>query len=34
MSQIVRILYSVDSDDCTYLVVHNDGGMNQQKYIT
>ena len=28
MSQIVRKLYSVESNYCTYLDVHDDGGMN------
>ena len=34
ISQIVRKLYSVESNKCTYLTVHNDGGNNQQNDVT
>ena len=32
--RIVRITYSVESNDCTYLDIHDDGGMNQRIDVT
>ena len=33
-SSIARKFYIVESNECTYLVVHNDGGMNRKNDVT
>ena len=34
ISQIVRKFYEIKSNDCTYLIVQDNGGMNQQNDVT
>ena len=34
ISWIIRKLYSVESNDCTYLTVHNNDGMNRWNDVT